>query len=167
MQRRTFMKAALMAGGLAMMAGTAFLLRPAAVDPGIVREYNGADDPAALQSVVAQESQGRFVMVMFHATWCPYCQKLTTQVSEASARTIVPYSVVKVDVEKYGAIASAFKKEQGVPETHVFMNGQQIDMFVGSAADTGMIADYMDVLSREHGAMVTKPYISAPSPHAH
>ncbi|MBU0859088.1 MAG: thioredoxin, partial [Alphaproteobacteria bacterium] len=137
--------------------------------PDVVREYDGADDAAALQTLLAQESQDKFIMVMFHAPWCPYCKNLTTQFRTAAPETTVSFDVLKIDVEKFPVLVNSYMQGDGVPETHVYLHGQNVDGFGGVAPDIRTIVDYIDGLSRYADAPVTKPYISAPSafPKAH
>lgn len=181
--RRSYMKSALVAGGLALGATGVFLLsardvnlpssapRPSLSAPQpvpaaqVIAEYNGPDDKDALQAMVAMESQSRFTMVMYHATWCPYCRKLTEQLQGAAEMTDTPYKVIKVDVEKFPGLAAAAKQSDGVPETFVFVNGQQVDHFGGAGNDTEMIAEYLRLLQERYpSAAVTKPFITAPTP---
>ena len=181
--RRSYMKSALVAGGLALGATGVFLLSARDVNlpssaprPGlsapqpvpaaeVIAEYNGPDDKAALQMLVAAESQSRFTMVMYHATWCPYCRKLTEQMQGAAAQTDTPYKVIKVDVEKFPGLAAAAKQSDGVPETFVFVNGQQIDHFGGAGKDTAMMVEYLRILQETYPPQAaTKPFISAPTP---
>lgn len=109
-------------------------------------EYQGEDDPAALQALLAQGGGDHFVMVMYHAPWCPYCRRLTEQFTAAAPRTNVAYEVLKVDVEKYPLIAGQNQQAQGVPETHAYRYGQKIDGFSGSAPDHTAIVTYIDAL---------------------
>jgi thioredoxin-like negative regulator of GroEL len=156
------LKGFLVAGGLAVAA--AGLFSAGASAPDVIRDYDGADDAAALQRVVARESQDRFALVMFHQSWCPYCKKLTGQLQDAAAQTKVPYTVLKVDVADYPKLAATYKLQGGVPETHVYLNGQRTDVFVGSGPDTQTVVNYIDGLSRHYETPTTKPYISTPAP---
>ena len=181
--RRSYMRSALVAGGLALGVTGVFLLsagdtslpssapRPGLTAPQpvpaaeVVADYNGPDDKAALQALVAMESQSRFTMVMYHATWCPYCRKLTEQMQGAATMTDTPYKVIKVDVEKFPGLAAAAKQTESVPETFVYVGGQQIDHFGGAGNDTAMMAEYLRILQERFPAQaVTKPFITAPTP---
>lgn len=178
--RSHFMKTALVVAGGIAIGGTGLFwmmnegrvpspaiqgVPPAQAMRNVVSEYRGADDPADLMAMVSRESQNGFTLVMYHATWCPYCKKLTTQAQEAAGMTDTPYNVIKVDVERYPQLAAQAKQMGGVPETFVYLNGQQIDHFGGAARDTRTMAEYMKALGDRHPvAAVVKPYVSTPTP---
>lgn len=102
--RRSVFRGMLVAGGLAAAAALYF---GGNAREDLVTEYKGADDPAALQNVIAGKSQDRYALIMFHESWCPYCKALTGQLRDAAPLTSTPYSVVKVDVTNYSELAKS------------------------------------------------------------
>lgn len=177
--RNQFLRNAFLAGGIALGGAGLFFatgapdvftgpgMNPAPAYPvrNVVEEYNGPDNAAALQARVVEESQTRFTLVVYHAPWCPYCRKLTEQMTEASAYTDIPYHVIKVDVERFPALAASAKQMDGVPETFVYAGGRQVDHFGGAAADTRMVVDFLQSLEKAHPrAAAVKQYISPHTP---
>jgi thioredoxin 1 len=95
-------------------------------------EYDGADTVASLKYTVEQKPRDQLVVVMFHATWCPYCRRLTQHLIAAESKTREPFSVIKVDVEKYPALSANLQSAQGVPETFIYRNAGLAFSFSGS-----------------------------------
>eukprot|EP00252_Welwitschia_mirabilis_P014960 TRINITY_DN3304_c0_g1_i2.p1 TRINITY_DN3304_c0_g1~~TRINITY_DN3304_c0_g1_i2.p1 ORF type:complete len:171 (-),score=28.79 TRINITY_DN3304_c0_g1_i2:338-850(-) len=71
------------------------------------------------------------VLVDFYATWCGPCQLMVPILEEVGHRLKDKIRVVKIDTEKYPAIASRYSV-QALPTFILFKNGQPFDRLEGA-----------------------------------
>lgn len=119
---------------------------PADLPSQFMTEYSGVDQIDGLRAAIAQAPAGQLAVVMFHATWCPYCKRLTQYLQESATRTDQPFTVIKVDVERFQRVAAALKREDGIPETFVYRDGQMIYTFGGSPKLPGEVVSLLNSL---------------------
>ena len=81
------------------------------------------------------------VVVDFYATWCPPCKAMLPIVDELS-QELDTVKFVKIDVDKFGEIASGFKIGDesfsigSVPQFFIFKDGKLQDHFNGGLPKT-------------------------------
>ncbi|KAL4358426.1 hypothetical protein AHAS_Ahas09G0285500 [Arachis hypogaea] len=68
------------------------------------------------------------VLVDFYATWCGPCQFMVPILDEVSTRLKDKIQVVKIDTEKYTAIADKYRIE-ALPTFIIFKDGEPFDRF--------------------------------------
>ncbi|CAK9313855.1 unnamed protein product [Citrullus colocynthis] len=73
------------------------------------------------------------VLVDFYATWCGPCQFMVPILEQVSATLIDKVQVVKIDTEKYPAIADKYRIE-ALPTFILFKDGKPLDRFEGALA---------------------------------
>ncbi|MED6181567.1 hypothetical protein PIB30_020487 [Stylosanthes scabra] len=71
------------------------------------------------------------VLVDFYATWCGPCQFMVPILDEVSTRLKDKIQVVKIDTEKYTAIANKYSIE-ALPTFIIFKDGEPFDRFEGA-----------------------------------
>ncbi|MED6170233.1 hypothetical protein PIB30_028860 [Stylosanthes scabra] len=71
------------------------------------------------------------VLVDFYATWCGPCQFMVPILDEVSTRLKDKVQVVKIDTEKYTAIADKYRIE-ALPTFIIFKDGEPFDRFEGA-----------------------------------
>ncbi|XP_015942505.1 thioredoxin Y1, chloroplastic isoform X3 [Arachis duranensis] len=71
------------------------------------------------------------VLVDFYATWCGPCQFMVPILDEVSTRLKDKIQVVKIDTEKYTAIADKYRIE-ALPTFIIFKDGEPFDRFEGA-----------------------------------
>ncbi|KAH9620322.1 hypothetical protein KSS87_001145 [Heliosperma pusillum] len=69
------------------------------------------------------------VLVDFYVTWCGPCQLMVPILEKVSATLDDKVQVVKIDTEKYPALANKYKIE-ALPTFILFKNGEPFDRFV-------------------------------------
>ncbi|MBI4030517.1 MAG: hypothetical protein HY370_02480 [Proteobacteria bacterium] len=111
----------------------------------VIEEYKGADNLDALKEKIADLSKGQPLFVMYFATWCGFCTRLSGEFEKAQSIAKTPHKVLKVDVDKYEDIVSEkeMKKTRGVPEVAIYVDRQEIDRF-GSVVSAQAIAKFID-----------------------
>ena len=70
------------------------------------------------------------VLVDFFATWCGPCKMLTPVLEELSEEMADKATIVKVDVDELGDIASQYRI-MSIPALFVFKNGELKEKVVG------------------------------------
>ncbi|KAL9243699.1 hypothetical protein vseg_017555 [Gypsophila vaccaria] len=86
------------------------------------------------------------VLVDFYATWCGPCQLMVPILEKVSATLIDKIQVVKIDTEKYPALANQYKIE-ALPTFILFKNGEPCDRFEGALAAEKLIERIEDSLA--------------------
>jgi len=69
-------------------------------------------------------------LVDFYADWCPPCQQMSPILSKIAKTWQGKIKVVKVNVDKFEALAQQYKVE-GIPDVRIFSGGKQIEQYVG------------------------------------
>ncbi|KAL1561142.1 thioredoxin Y2, chloroplastic-like [Salvia divinorum] len=77
------------------------------------------------------EKSDKPVLVDFYATWCGPCQLMVPVLEKVSASLIDKIQVVKIDTEKYPAIADKYQI-QALPTIILFKDGKPFDRFEGA-----------------------------------
>ncbi|KAL8459246.1 hypothetical protein ACS0TY_035818 [Phlomoides rotata] len=77
------------------------------------------------------ENSDKPVLVDFYATWCGPCQFMVPILEQVSESMINEIQIVKIDTEKYPAIADKYKIE-ALPTFILFKDGKPHDRFVSS-----------------------------------
>ncbi|XP_042064330.1 thioredoxin Y2, chloroplastic-like [Salvia splendens] len=77
------------------------------------------------------EKSDKPVLVDFYATWCGPCQFMVPVLEQVSASLIDKIQVVKIDTEKYPAIADKYQI-QALPTFILFKDGKPFDRFEGA-----------------------------------
>ncbi|XP_057774077.1 thioredoxin Y2, chloroplastic-like [Salvia miltiorrhiza] len=77
------------------------------------------------------EKSNKPVLVDFYATWCGPCQFMVPVLEQVSASLIDKIQVVKIDTEKYPAIADKYQI-QALPTFILFKDGKPFDRFEGA-----------------------------------
>ncbi|XP_004138379.1 uncharacterized protein LOC101213340 [Cucumis sativus] len=85
------------------------------------------------------------VLVDFYATWCGPCQFMVPILEQVSAALIDKVQVVKIDTEKYPAIADKYRIE-ALPTFILFKDGKPLDRFEGALAARELIQRIEDSL---------------------
>lgn len=70
------------------------------------------------------------LLVDFYATWCGPCQMMSPILEQVKAQFGEQLQIVKIDTDKYPAIASEYRIE-ALPTLVVFKNGQPVDRIEG------------------------------------
>jgi thioredoxin len=86
------------------------------------------------------------VLVDFYATWCGPCKMMEPELEQVSVKLEGKLKVVKVDTEKYPALASRYSV-QSLPTLAVFKDGQLQERFEGVLRASQIILrlqDYLD-----------------------
>lgn len=78
------------------------------------------------------------LLVDFYATWCGPCQLMTKTLKEVKSRLGEKLSIVKVDTDKYPALASRYGV-QALPTLILFKNGQVGDRLEGALSADALI----------------------------
>ncbi|RYR36700.1 hypothetical protein Ahy_A09g041655 isoform B [Arachis hypogaea] len=78
------------------------------------------------------------VLVDFYATWCGPCQFMVPILDEVSTRLKDKIQVVKIDTEKYTAIADKYRIE-ALPTFIIFKDGEPFDRFEGAMSADQLI----------------------------
>ncbi|KAG8378095.1 hypothetical protein BUALT_Bualt08G0102600 [Buddleja alternifolia] len=84
------------------------------------------------------EKSEKPVFVDFYATWCGPCQFMVPILEQVSASLIDKIQVVKIDTEKYPAIANKYNIE-ALPTFILFKDGKPFDRFEGALAADQLI----------------------------
>ena len=73
---------------------------------------------------------GRLILIDFTATWCGPCRQMAPMLDKIVAEKNGSIILAKVDIDQHGALA---KREgvSGIPDVRVFLDGKQVDKFVG------------------------------------
>ncbi|KAG2603468.1 hypothetical protein PVAP13_5KG774000 [Panicum virgatum] len=79
------------------------------------------------------EKSEKPLLVDFYATWCGPCQYMVPILQEVSEKLSEKVQVVKIDTEKYAAIASRYRIE-ALPTFIIFKNRKPCYRFVRSVA---------------------------------
>ncbi|KAK4490206.1 hypothetical protein RD792_000863 [Penstemon davidsonii] len=79
------------------------------------------------------EKSDKPVLVDFYATWCGPCQFMVPVLDQVSSSMIDKIQVVKIDTEKYPAIANKYSI-QALPTFILFKDGEPFDRFEGAMA---------------------------------
>ncbi|GFP86913.1 thioredoxin y1 chloroplastic [Phtheirospermum japonicum] len=77
------------------------------------------------------EKSDKPVLVDFYATWCGPCQFMVPVLEQVSGQMIDKIQVVKIDTEKYPAIADKYKIA-ALPTFILFKDGEPCDRFEGA-----------------------------------
>ncbi|XP_022152246.1 thioredoxin Y2, chloroplastic-like [Momordica charantia] len=85
------------------------------------------------------------VFVDFYATWCGPCQFMVPILEKVSATLGDTVQVVKIDTEKYPAIADKYKIE-ALPTFILFKDGKLLDRFEGALTARDLIQRIEDSL---------------------
>ncbi|KAJ4842561.1 hypothetical protein Tsubulata_008505 [Turnera subulata] len=84
------------------------------------------------------EKSDKPVLVDFYATWCGPCQLMVPILNEVSAALKDTVQVVKIDTEKYTAIADKYRIE-ALPTFILFKDGKPYDRFEGALTKDQLI----------------------------
>lgn len=78
---------------------------------------------------------GRLILIDFTATWCGPCQQMAPMLDKLVSEKNGAILLAKVDVDKFAALA---KREGvgGIPDVRVFLDGEQVDRFVGAPPES-------------------------------
>eukprot|EP00898_Chlorokybus_atmophyticus_P001248 jgi/Chlat1/2123/Chrsp17S02842 len=87
------------------------------------------------------------VLVDFYATWCGPCQMIVPILSEVSAKLKGRVQVVKIDTEKYDALATKYRVA-ALPTLVLFVRGKPIDRIEGVLPADALIERIESVLSQ-------------------
>lgn len=81
-------------------------------------------------------SRQELILVDFYATWCGPCQLMSQTLQRAKATGAIPkaVAVVKIDTEKYPAMASEYHV-QGLPTLILFRRGKPLSRLEGAVGD--------------------------------
>jgi thioredoxin len=77
------------------------------------------------------------VLADFSATWCGPCQAMGPIVEQLAARFAGRASVIKIDVDQAGELASDYGV-RGVPTFLLFANGRVVERVVGATSETAL-----------------------------
>lgn len=77
------------------------------------------------------ENSEKPVLVDFYATWCGPCQFMVPILDQVGASMTDKIQIVKIDTEKYPAIANKYKIE-ALPTFILFKDGEPCDRFEGA-----------------------------------
>lgn len=141
-------RAALGLGVLAVLGLALIMLNSGA--HGVVEDYHGADNVAALQATIDRESRDRLLLVMYQAPWCGYCCRLTGQARDNSHLVSYDYRMLRVNVDHYPVLSDYFQSQDGIPETHIYLGGEHIDTMLGSTPGPAHFAAYMNALGENY-----------------
>ncbi len=91
-----------------------------------------------------QESMSRFVMIDFHADWCPPCHAISPRLLPAALASGENVLVVKVKIQDRDAeftnlgMISTLKMTDGLPEIQLYRNGELAGLFQGDFHEAGI-----------------------------
>jgi thioredoxin-like negative regulator of GroEL len=90
--------------------------------------------PAAVDHFVA--TQGRLMVLVFHASWCGPCKRLGPVISSVAAESDGLVNIGRIDVDQAPELASKLGVSS-IPDVRLYRDGVEVDRFVGgrSAAD--------------------------------
>lgn len=152
--RRTFLNAVLAATALPLSAQAARV------------DYTGADDPAAYDRFVKEQSAGAVVVNVFHATWCGPCRAVFEQLADIQKQPGVKLKIIGFDVGPpdfpkgpYKNIVAAHQVK-ATPQLEFFAAGDFQYKTIGSLQNMPDMTRYLQQLS---GAVYGRPVL-APKP---
>lgn len=87
------------------------------------------------------------LLVDFYADWCGPCQMMAKILVQVGAEMKGEVKVVKIDTEKYPAIASQHNIH-ALPTLVLFKQGQPVDRIEGVQTADQLVARVRDVLSQ-------------------
>lgn len=78
---------------------------------------------------------GRLILIDFTATWCGPCKQMAPMLDKLVSEKNGAILLAKVDVDKFAALAKR-ESVSGIPDVRVFLDGKQVDRFVGVPPET-------------------------------
>lgn len=115
-------------------------------------DYTGADDPAAFQRFMEQQSLDNVAVAVFHARWCGPCKKLFSQMDEIAADPAQSFKLIGVDVGPpvfttgpYQNLVRAFKVN-GTPTLDYYADANKQVRTVGMFQNPDDVARYLKEL---------------------
>lgn len=94
---------------------------------------------ATFEVDVVERSTTQAVLLDFWADWCAPCRTLTPVLEKTAAEYGGAFAVGKVDSEKEGELAAAFRV-QNLPFCVLVVNGRPVDAFAGALAERDLRA---------------------------
>lgn len=95
----------------------------------VCRELKEADYPGFIAT------PGRLSVVVYHATWCGPCKQLAPVLEKVSAEFGEVAQVGRFDVDQCRTLC-AQQGVNGIPDVRFFLNGKQVDSFIGGARES-------------------------------
>jgi thioredoxin len=119
-------------------------------------------DEADFESFIAIPD--RVVLVDFTATWCPPCQALGPRLEAAAQAHGGRVLLGKVDVDRNQSLAQRMGVS-GIPDVRIYVNGVEVDRFVGGLNEAGIRAKLEPALAKvpEVAAGPPEPAADAPA----
>lgn len=101
----------------------------AAMSGPVTRELREADYPGLIAT------KDRLTVVVFHATWCGPCKNLEPLMAKVANEFSDVAQVGRFDVDQCQALSRQLGVG-GIPDVRFFLNGKQVDSFLGGASES-------------------------------
>lgn len=105
------------------------------------------------------------VLVDFTATWCPPCQALGPRLEAAAQAHGGRVLLGKVDVDRNQSLAQRMGVS-GIPDVRIYVNGVEVDRFVGGLNEAGIRAKLEPALAKVPEVAAGPPQPAADAPAA-
>lgn len=95
----------------------------------VTRELQETDYPGLVAT------PDRLTVVVFHATWCGPCKQLAPVMAKVAEEFSGVAQVGRFDVDQCQGISRQLGVS-GIPDVRFFLNGKQVDSFLGAASES-------------------------------
>ena len=116
----------------------------------VIRELKEADYPGLVAT------KDRLTVVVFHATWCGPCKNLEPVMAKVANEFSGVAQVGRFDVDQCQTLSRQLGVN-GIPDVRFFLNGKQVDSFLGGSSESDIRDKFMAYTRGLKPAEVTAP----------